>query len=540
MALCALLAAFLPSPAEARRTALIIANASYQHAKPLANPLNDADLVAEAATKAGFEVIVATDLDRTTFDQALREFRARADDAEVALIYYAGHGIESGGTNWLLPVDAKLSEIRDLRFEAVELNALLETLGDARRRIVILDACRDNPFGSNWSIGARSTQRGLSQTPIEGALIIYAASQGQVAIDGTGSNSPFATAVAQRLAEPGLIVQLVGPKITDDVLAATKGRQRPWTYSGMGGEQFYLVPSRSAVADATKAGEGAEENYNYQADSYAWRTADKANTAQDYADYLAKFPSGVFAQTASERLAKFRAADTSKLAMAPPRQTKSERAPRSKPKAASQSSFDDAFEGVAPVETVRSTTATIAAPPATRSVASGPMTVAVATLSANRTVDLAPLPIMPATPVFSKAGYPNCREDYQRMVTAYDRASAITDCLQKLGDYSLNVLNAHRAAMAAHQAQISQLYTDQVGGQDKFTDASQRQFYQAMMKEFADSAPEGAHLADYREAEARYRADRAYLDDRYCFATGSCGGYPVPAGLAPIAAPEGK
>lgn len=547
LALCALFGVLAPSPAQARRTALIIGNAAYEHSKVLVNPINDAELIADSATKAGFEVIMATDLNRATFDQALREFRARADGAEVALIYYAGHGIESGGTNWLVPIDAKLTEIRDLRFEAVDLNALLETLGDAQRRIVILDACRDNPFGSNWSIGVRATQRGLAQTPIEGALIIYAASQGQVAIDGTGTNSPFATAVAKRIAEPGLILQLLGPKVTDDVLAATKGRQRPWTYSGMGGEEFFLVPGLQVAGSSLKAaepraGDNASGAYSYQADSYAWRYADTKNTVPEYEDYLSKFPSGVFAQNARERLEKLRSAGAAKLASAVP----AGRRPRDTARAGAKDvpavtrgtmigtgtgAFADAFKG-APAA---GDSAAVVQPDARKNpppVSAASATAAAAMLTANRVTDLAPLPAMPAAPEFPMAAYPDCREGYQAVQEPNGRVGRINSCLTLLNAYSVNVLNAYRASMAQHQSEISRLYTEQVGGQDKYSDASQRQFYQAMMKEFADSDPAGPRFASYREAEDRYKNDRAYLDDRYCFSTGSCGGYPVPPGIS--------
>ncbi len=144
--LCFVLAALSPDPALARRAALVIGNGQYPNANFLKNPANDAQLIADSARKAGFDVVMLVDLNMRDFEAALRDFRTKADGAEVAMIYFAGHGIENAGKNWLLPVDAKLLESRDLRFEAIELDSLLETLQGAHLRMVVLDACRNNPL----------------------------------------------------------------------------------------------------------------------------------------------------------------------------------------------------------------------------------------------------------------------------------------------------------------------------------------------------------------------------------------------------------
>jgi uncharacterized caspase-like protein len=548
------------SPAEARRAALIIGNSAYTSTSPLPNPGNDAKLVADAARKAGFDITLVTDIARADFDKALRDFRAQADGAEVALIYYAGHGIESGGKNWLIPVDAKLAESRDLRFEAIELDGLLETLNNAQRRVVILDACRNNPFGNNWSSGVRSVPRGLAATEIEGALVIYAASGGQVATDGTDGNSPFALAIAKRLPEPGLLLQMLGPKVTDDVVATTGGVQRPWTNSGMGGQEYYLVPPvTSSPANSSVAQSSASEAGSGSADAYAWRYADKSNTAEDYADYLKKFPNGVFEKDARERLARLGVtvpvpAQPAPAPIAAP--VADTPAPSQQP-AASVKLVEAAAPAAGPTEPTAAPklVGPVAAPePAqTLAPAEAAKAIAVATPSTSQTAgvvqpasggkflsqaiklnDLEPLPAIPAAPQFTRDGYPDCRERYQAYADSYGKASEITRCLSVYNDYYVSGLSGYRAKMIRHQEEVSKLYLDKVARQGKYTPESQDQFYRAMLKEHAAASPEGDYFADFRVIEKRYQEDRAYLEDRYCFSTGTCKGYPVPGPVPAI------
>ncbi len=567
----ALMALAWLSPAHARRAALIIGNSAYTSTSVLPNPGNDAKLVAEAARKAGFDITLITDIARADFDKALRDFRTQADGAEVALIYYAGHGIESGGKNWLIPVDAKLAESRDLRFEAIELDGLLETLNNAQRRVVILDACRNNPFGSNWSSGVRSVPRGLAATEIEGALVIYAASGGQVATDGTDGNSPFAVAIAKRLPEPGLLLQMLGPKVTDDVVATTGGLQRPWTNSGMGGQEYYLVPPVATPPLASSIAQSATTETQVassaSADAYAWRYADKSNTAEDYADYLKKFPNGVFEKDARERLARLgvTAPAPAQIAApvaatpAPPQEpapapklvevaaapaTTAEPAAAAKlvePGVATEtvkalSSVEPKMVAVSPVQ---ASPAPIVQESAKAVSVSGPATIPAAGVvqpvtggrilsQAIKLNDLEPLPVMPTAPQFSRDGYPDCRERYQAYADSYGRASEITRCLSVYNDYFTNGLGSYRSRMVRHQEEVSRLYLDKVARQGKYTPESQDEFYRAMLKEHAAAAPDGEYFADYRVIEKRYQEDRAYLEDRYCFSTGTCKGYPVP------------
>ncbi|TMM48865.1 caspase family protein [Qipengyuania marisflavi] len=152
-----------PGMAEARKVALIIGNSDYEFASPLRNPKNDVALIAEAAREANFdEVIVVENLGSDAFEIALRQFATTSDGADVAMVYYAGHGIEGRGENWLIPVDAKLLSDRDLKFEVIELDMVVESMAGAQVRMVILDACRNSPFGQKWKSGTRAVSRGLA------------------------------------------------------------------------------------------------------------------------------------------------------------------------------------------------------------------------------------------------------------------------------------------------------------------------------------------------------------------------------------------
>lgn len=247
IALCVALAS---QPGHARKVALVIANSDYAHASPLANPKNDAALVADAARAAQFDdVTVIEDAGIDAFETALREFAVKADGAEVAMVYFAGHGIEGRGQNWLIPVDAKLESDRDLPFEAIELSLVTDSMAGAQVRMVVLDACRNNPFGNRWKSGSRAITRGLAPVEADDFIVIFAAAPGQTAADGAGKNSPFATSLAERLPQADLPLQLLGGSVRDDVLRATGGEQRPFVSASVTGTPIYLVPrTASGVA----------------------------------------------------------------------------------------------------------------------------------------------------------------------------------------------------------------------------------------------------------------------------------------------------
>ena len=230
------------------RVALVIGNGRYASVPALPNPDRDAGLIAETLRGAGFQsVTLATDLSRTGLIAALNRFSEEAERADWALVYFAGHGIEVGGTNYLVPVDARLRSDRDIGDEAVALDRVLEAIDAARKlRLVILDACRDNPFltAMRRTQAARSIGRGLARVePEGGTLIAFAAKHGQTALDGEGEHGPFVQALTRRIATPGLEINKLFRLVHDDVLAATGRRQEPYVYGSLPGEDFYFQPS---------------------------------------------------------------------------------------------------------------------------------------------------------------------------------------------------------------------------------------------------------------------------------------------------------
>ena len=469
-------------PAQARRAALIIGNSNYVQAPLLANPEADARLVANAARRAGFDVTLLTDLSRAAFDEALRRFRPRADGAEIAMIYYAGHGIESAGRNWVVPTDAILREVRDLRFEAIELDGLLETLDGAQRRIVVLDACRNNPFGGAWRATARTVQKGLAETEAQGALVMYAAAGGQVASDGAAGNSPFAQSLARRMDEPGLSIHRLGAAVRSDVVAATGGRQTPWTSMNIDSSEFFLVAPQAGTSPGGGPATGGQASSGQAsgealADAYAWRYADSKNTVGDYQDYLAKFPRGVFAADATARLAKLRAGDRSRRGGSDGRRGEAQAGGDSPALAATQPSQAQGVAG---------------------------------------------MPSLPAAPLFPGLAYPDCREDYQRIPSPKNRVVNINACLRRIDGYAAQVLNVYPQTMSAHKSALMRVYDEQVKGQSRYTSAQQQRFLGVVQREQGESNPDGAYFTQYRAAKARYDQDRAYLQQRVCAYSGSC------------------
>jgi hypothetical protein len=234
--------------AEGRRVALIIGNTNYRFASALQNPSNDADLLAITLRNAGFQtVMIKTDLDREGMIRTLREFSNIADQADWAVVYYSGHGIEFGGVNYMVPVDAQLKVDRDIDLETVDVGKVMSAIDGARRlRLVILDACRDNPFASQMkrTIATRSLGRGLAQLePTVGTLTVFAAKHGETALDGSGRNSPFVEALVKRINQrPAIEIRRLFDFVRDDVLNNTNRRQQPFSYGSLSAsDDFYFA-----------------------------------------------------------------------------------------------------------------------------------------------------------------------------------------------------------------------------------------------------------------------------------------------------------
>lgn len=244
-----LMAALGPAHA-AKRVALVLGNSAYTHAPPLPNPVNDANDIAAKLMDRDFIVSLAVDATKAETDVILREFANALEGADVAIFFYAGHGLQVAGQNYLVPIDAKLAKERDLEFEAVRLDFVLKQMELGREdktNVVFLDACRDNPLSRSLArtMGTRSASigKGLAQVDAGvGTFIAYSTQPGNVALDGAGKNSPFTAALAQRMTEPGKNLTSVMIDVRKDVIAATEGQQVPWDYSSLTGD-FYFDPN---------------------------------------------------------------------------------------------------------------------------------------------------------------------------------------------------------------------------------------------------------------------------------------------------------
>ena len=228
------------------RKALVIGNASYFEQIPLKNPINDAKAVAATLRQIGFEVTYKEDLELKEFGRSLGRFERELSSSDISLIYYAGHGIEVDGENYLIPVDAELRNASDVKFETVMLqDAVSASLSVSRLSMILIDACRDNPFAKSMKGKNRSIGRGLSVVDATKSkvdqIISFAAESGEFAEDGNGDNSPYAAALVDLLGEPNLEVGKLFRKLGDSVESMTKGKQIPVTRNRLSGEDIFFV-----------------------------------------------------------------------------------------------------------------------------------------------------------------------------------------------------------------------------------------------------------------------------------------------------------
>jgi len=294
-------------PARAdKRVALVIGISKYQQAPQLANPARDADAVASLFKQAGFDVISnQRDIGIVGLRRTIREFSETARDADISVVYFAGHGIEVDGINYLVPADAKLSSDFDIEDETISLDRVLKALEATRRlRLVILDACRDNPFANTMkrNVASRSVGRGLAkiEPTMSDTLVAFAAKAGAVASDGDGKNSPFATALVKHIAEPGLDLRIAFGRVRDDVLKATSNRQEPFVYGSLGGQNTSLVPPVAKPVDPE-----VEARVDYE-------LAAQIGTKEAWDSFLASHPNGLYANLARAQNSKLAAAQQSR------------------------------------------------------------------------------------------------------------------------------------------------------------------------------------------------------------------------------------
>jgi uncharacterized caspase-like protein len=320
----ALLVAGGPAFAE-KRVALVIGNAAYQNVPRLPNPVNDGNTVAATLKDAGFDLVESRhDLPASETRRALRDFADRARDADIAVVYYAGHGIEVDGGNYLIPVDAKLERDTDVYDEALSLDRVLLAVEPAKKlRLVILDACRDNPFAKTMkrTVASRAIGQGLAkiEPSSPNLLIAYSAKAGSTAADGDGRNSPFTSALSRHLTTPGLDVRRAFGYVRDDVLKTTNNRQEPFVYGSLGGEDVPLVPAPKVAAPAAPANPQADMRRDYE---LALQIGNKAALNA----FLAQYPDGFYASLAKLQLEKIAAEEVRIAATEKARLAEQERA----------------------------------------------------------------------------------------------------------------------------------------------------------------------------------------------------------------------
>ena len=296
-----------------RRVALVIGNGAYRHSTPLPNPANDARAMAEMLEGLGFEVANRAtgmvDLDLAGMKGALAAFGRSARGADIAAVFYAGHGLEVNGENWLLPVDARLSDEFGLQLEAMPLETVLTFANAARVRVVLLDACRDNPLAEQMVMldAGRNVGRGLArvETMSVGTLLGYATSPRTVASDGDGENSPYTTALLEHLPTPDLSLPDAMIRVTAAVQAATEGRQTSWVNSSLNADvRLSAAPPTApavAVEDVAVPAEGSavsEPVAREQLAARAYEAAERLATVAAYEAFLRRFPESFYAELA--------------------------------------------------------------------------------------------------------------------------------------------------------------------------------------------------------------------------------------------------
>jgi Caspase domain len=241
------------------RVALVIGNGAYSHEPVLKNPPNDAHDMAAALRELGFQVTEAIDADKATLDARLREYLDAAEGADIALLFYAGHGMQLDGRNLILPIDAKLERRSSIDYEAVDVDRIIGEMESAAKTVLIfLDACRDNPLAGKFAaVSGRSAgaSRGLAPpelTTSAGVLISFSTAPGKVAADGDARNSPFTTALLRHIRTPGVEIKSVMTRVRADVAAATGDVQVPWDSNSLRTEIF-LAPAQSASTPPSAA-----------------------------------------------------------------------------------------------------------------------------------------------------------------------------------------------------------------------------------------------------------------------------------------------
>jgi Caspase domain len=302
-----------------KRVALVIGNGAYQKVGKLNNPGNDANAVAALLRSAGFDVALHENLGIRQMRQAVNDFADIAQDADTAAVYYSGHGMEVNGINYLIPVDAVLARDTDVPYETISLDNLVQVMEPARRlRLVMLDACRDNPFFRTMkrTVGTRAIGRGLAavEPTSVNTLISYAAKAGSYALDGEGSNSPYVLSLLNHLPTPGLDLRIAFGRVRDDVLKVTRNKQEPFVYGSLGGANISIIDSPGAsVTVVVPPGQG--QNTFIDRAAQAWGVIQTTTSIAVIEDFIRQFGTTPYGSMARARLEELK---KSKVAAVPP------------------------------------------------------------------------------------------------------------------------------------------------------------------------------------------------------------------------------
>lgn len=299
-----------PALAQQARVALVVGNGAYEKVPELPNPTRDAADIGRALERLDFKVTQIKNANAQDMRKAIVEFGRSAEGADLAVVFYAGHGMEVAGENWLIPVSAELRSDSDIESEAISLRSVSLQVSKARKLgLVILDACRNNPFAAKMkrSIGTRAVARGLAPTePSDNVLIAYAARDGTTASDGDGRNSPFTASLLRHIETPGLEISFLFRRVRDDVMAATKREQQPFVYGSLSKEEIYLkAPAASAQTPAAAISALATPSE----DERFWLAIQTSTVAGLYEEFLTRYPRSGHAAEARQRIKDLKASE---------------------------------------------------------------------------------------------------------------------------------------------------------------------------------------------------------------------------------------
>jgi len=294
-----------------KRVAFVVGNGAYKNVAQLPNPPIDAKAMAAVLRNVGFDVVEGTNLTRDSMTEKLLDFGKKAQGADVAVFFYAGHGIAISGTNYLLPVDADIKSEMDVKLgAAINIDLTLDqTMSDAKVKLVFLDACRDNPFAakikSNSATRSVSVQTGLAEMKSgEGTLIAFATGPGQTALDGhEGANSPFTRALIDNITQPGVEIQQAMTKVRAEVNEQTNKGQLPWGHTNLIGSVYLNPAPAPAAAAPANAGPALASTGSNDVELEFWRSIKDSRKPEELNAYLSSYPNGQFRSLALSRLA---------------------------------------------------------------------------------------------------------------------------------------------------------------------------------------------------------------------------------------------